>query len=187
LKSTLTCIVAHIDPQIKCKADQAMSELNEIASVLLVGIGATAVLDAWIAAIGRLGVPGLNFAFLGRWFGHLLRGRLVHAAIGRSAPIAGELAWGWVAHYAIGIVFAAVFISWQGIQWMQQPSAWTAVGFGICTVLIPLLVMQPAMGAGFASRRTATPLRNVIRSVANHAVFGLGLYLAALLVAELMR
>ncbi len=38
------------------------------------------------------------------------------------------------------------------------------------------------MGADIASRKTATPLRNCLRSVINHAVFGSGLYLAALVV-----
>jgi hypothetical protein len=42
-----------------------------------------------------------------------------------------------------------------------------------------LFVMQPAMGSGFAGRRTATPFRNCLRSVANHGVFGAGLYVAA--------
>lgn len=40
--------------------------------------------------------------------------------------------------------------------------------------------MQPAMGSGFAARRTATPLKNCLRSLVNHAVFGSGLYLAAM-------
>ena len=43
--------------------------------------------------------------------------------------------------------------------------------------------MQPAMGAGVAASRTAAPLRNVLRSLVNHTVFGAGLYLAARLVA----
>jgi len=41
--------------------------------------------------------------------------------------------------------------------------------------------MQPAMGAGFAASRTPAPMKNRIRSVANHAVFGLGLYLSAVI------
>lgn len=43
----------------------------------------------------------------------------------------------------------------------------------------PLLILQPALGAGVASRRTATPVFNASKSVATHVVFGLGLYLAA--------
>jgi DUF2938 family protein len=175
------------DPLDQVPGNAQMATLHEIGSVLLTGIGATAVLDAWIGVLGRFGVPTLNFAFLGRWVGHLFRGRLAHAAIGRSAPITGERTLGWLAHYVIGVAFAAMLVGWQGMQWLLQPSLGPALELGICTVLAPLLVMQPAMGAGFASSRTATPLRNVIRSVANHCVFGLGLYLAALLAAQVLR
>lgn len=55
---------------------------------------------------------------------------------------------------------------------------------GIGTVVLPLFVMQPAMGAGFASSRTATPVLNVLKSLANHTVFGLGLYATALGIAS---
>jgi hypothetical protein len=51
----------------------------------------------------------------------------------------------------------------------------------------PLFVLQPLLGAGFASSRTATPMKNVLRSIANHAVFGLGLYLLAQLAAQFFR
>ncbi|MNC66300.1 hypothetical protein D3C75_1166860 [compost metagenome] len=53
-------------------------------------------------------------------------------------------------------------------------------------MLIPLFAIQPAMGSGFAAARTPTPLKNCLRSVANHAVFGLGLYLSAVLLAWLL-
>jgi len=35
------------------------------------------------------------------------------------------------------------------------------------------------MGAGFASSKTPTPLRNCLRSLVTHGVFGLGLYVSA--------
>lgn len=162
-----------------------MASLQDIERVLVIGIGATAVLDAWLFLLARMGVPTLNFAFVGRWFGHLLRGRISHVAIARSRPVAGELAWGWIVHYAIGIAFAAIFVGWMGMAWARQPTPASALAFGICTVLVPLFVMQPAMGAGLASSKTATPLKNVLRSVTSHAVFGLGLYLSSLLVKEL--
>jgi len=41
------------------------------------------------------------------------------------------------------------------------------------------------MGAGIASSRTTAPLKNSLRSLANHAVFGLGLYLSAAALAHL--
>lgn len=161
-----------------------MASLQEIGRVLFIGIGATAVLDIWLLVLARVGVPTLNFAFIGRWVGHLFRGKFSHAAIARAPPVPGELAWGWFAHYAIGIVFAGLLVGWQGESWLRHPTPGPAIIFGLCTVLLPLFVMQPAMGAGFASSKTATPIKNVLRSVGNHAVFGLGLYLASLITKE---
>jgi len=164
-----------------------MSSLQDIERILLVGIGATAVLDLWLVLLGRMGVPTLNFAFVGRWVGHMTRGTFVHAGIARSAPVRGELALGWFTHYAIGISFACALLAIQGVSWARQPTLWPCLLLGVCTVLMPLFVMQPAMGAGFASSKTATPVKNVFRSVANHAVFGLGLYLSSLLAAQWLR
>lgn len=156
---------------------------QDIPLTVLIGIGATAVMDAWLVLLQRLGVPTLNFAFVGRWVGHLLRGQFVHASIAKAAPVRGELAWGWVTHYAVGVVFATVLVGLQGTQWLRSPSLLPALAVGICTVAAPLLVMQPAMGSGFAASRTPTPIKNCLRSLANHTVFGLGLYLSARVIA----
>lgn len=164
-----------------------MTSLHTVFLVVLIGTGATAVMDLWLVLLRRLGVPTLNFAFLGRWVAHGMRGRVVHAAIARAAPVRGELAWGWFVHYAVGIAFAAVLVAVQGPAWAQQPTLAPAVALGLATVLLPLFVMQPAMGAGVASSRTPTPLKNVLRSVANHGVFGLGLYLSAAALAPLLH
>ena len=48
-----------------------------------------------------------------------------------------------------------------------------------------MFLLQPLMGAGLASSRTATPWRNRLRSLLNHLVFGLGLYLSAIALAAL--
>lgn len=164
-----------------------MTPLQTLLYIALVGAGATAVMDLWLVLLRRLGVPTLNFAFIGRWAAHGLRGRFVHAAIARAAPVPGELAWGWLVHYAAGIAFAAVLVAVQGTAWTLQPTLAPAVATGLATVLLPLFVMQPAMGAGVASSRTPTPLKNVLRSLANHGVFGLGLYLSAAGVAPALR
>jgi hypothetical protein len=164
-----------------------MTTLQVIERIVLVGVGATAILDAWLGLLARLRVPTLDFAYLGRWVGHLSRGRFFHDAIARSAPVRGELALGWLAHYAIGIAFAALLAGALGTAWMLRPTVAPALAIGVATVIAPLFVMQPAMGAGLASSRTATPVRNVLRSVANHAVFGLGLYACSLLAAQWLR
>ena len=158
-------------------------DIDDAIRVVLVGIGATAAMDAWLLLLKRLHIPTLNFALVGRWVGHLARGRWAHDAIAKASPVAGEQALGWALHYATGVAFAGLLVAVAGTAWMRDPSLLPALGVGIGTVVVPLFVVQPAMGAGIASSRTPTPLKNCLRSVLTHTVFGVGLYLAAALTA----
>lgn len=164
-----------------------MTSIEEIARVVLIGCGATVVMDIWLLFQKRIGVPTLNFAFIGRWVGHLFRGRLAHASIGKASPIANETLLGWVTHYAVGIAFAFLLTGIAGAAWATAPSIGIALLVGICTVAVPLLVMQPAMGLGVASSKTPTPIKNCIRSLINHSVFGLGLFLSACVIEWISR
>lgn len=164
-----------------------MLALKDIAHVVLIGVGATAVMDIWLLFLLRLKVPTTNWALVGRWVGHMPRGKFVHASISKAPPVAGELGLGWLTHYAVGIAYACLLVGIQGTEWSLQPSLLPALAVGVVTVVMPLFAMQPAMGAGFASSRTPTPLKNCVRSVANHAVFGTGLYLAALFIQWISR
>ena len=163
------------------------SYAEPIARVAAIGILATGVMDVWLLLLTRLNVPTLNFAFIGRWVGHLARGRVAHAAIAQAAPVPGELALGWLTHYAVGIAFAGLLIVTQGLDWARSPSLLPALCVGVATVAAPWFVMQPAMGAGIAASKTPTPWRNRVRSLVNHTVFGVGLYLAAAGVAWVLR
>ncbi len=160
---------------------------EHLVRIVLIGVGATAVMDLWLLLLKRLNVPTLNFALLGRWVGHVLRGKWAHDAIAKAAPLRGELALGWATHYAVGVAFAGVLAVLAGSAWTTQPTLLPALCVGIGSVVAPLFVMQPAMGAGFASSKTPAPLRNCLRSVVNHGVFGTGLYLAASVVTALAR
>ena len=144
-----------------------------------VGVGATAVMDAWLLVLQRLGVRTLDFALLGRWVGHMRHGRWRHDPIARSEPVRGETAIGWLTHYAVGMAFAFTLLLATGPEWLRQPRLAPALALGLASVAAPLGVMQPAMGAGLAARRTPTPWANRLRSLVNHTVFGAGLYLAA--------
>lgn len=161
--------------------------IEDITRVACIGIGATAAMDLWLSLLQRLGVPTLDFAFIGRWVGHLGRGRWKHEAIAKAPPIRGELALGWLTHYATGMAFAGVLVGIHGLDWMHDPELLPALAVGMATVVVPWFVMQPAMGAGIASSRTRTPALNCARSLANHTVFGGGLYLAAVAIAWISR
>ena len=164
-----------------------MSEsLEFVLRILLIGIGATLAMDGWALLLRQFGIPSLDLALLGRWIGHLARGRWLHASIAQSASIRGERAIGWLAHYGIGIGFAALLISTAGLAWARSPTLAPALIVGVVTVVAPLFVLQPAMGAGIASSRTPRPLFNSLKSVVTHTVFGLGMYLSAVASAALL-
>lgn len=156
--------------------------MESMLSVMLVGIGATAVTDIWAVVRKRLfGVAPPDFGLVGRWLAHMVRGRFRHDSISATPAIRGERLIGWVAHYVIGISFAAVLVGIWGIEWIRQPSLGPALVVGIVTVAAPYFVMQPGMGAGIAASRAPRPAAARIQSLITHAIFGIGLYAAALL------
>ena len=138
-----------------------MSDTGEFAlRAVLIGTGATMAMDLWALVLRQVGVPSLNLAFLGRWIGHIPRGRWQHESIASVTPVRGELWIGWCAHYAIGIAFATLLLWTCGLEWARSPSVLPALSVGIVTVVAPLFVLQPGMGAGFASRNTPAPVFN---------------------------
>lgn len=153
---------------------------------VVIGAGATAVLDAWSLAQHRLlGAPLPDYGLVGRWLGYMPRGRFRHERIAASAPLRGERAIGWTAHYLIGIAFAVLLLAACGLEWARHPTVLPALAVGVGTVAAPFLLMQPAMGLGLAASRTPNPWAARRRSLVTHAVFGLGLYLAAAAAAGL--
>lgn len=146
----------------------------------LVGAGATAATDIWAIARRRLfGVPLPDFGLVGRWLTHIPRGRLRHLDIRLASPVGGEKLVGWIAHYLIGISFAALLPAFWGTAWLRQPTIGPALLVGVATVAMPFLLMQPGMGAGIAASRTPRPNAARLHSFMTHTVFGLGLYASA--------
>lgn len=156
-------------------------------AALLIGVGATIFMDMWAALQKRLlGVPPLNYALVGRWIGHLWFGRLSHENIAATPAIRGEAAIGWLAHYASGTAFAALLLAVWGIEWVSNPTPSPALLVGVATIAAPFFILQPGMGVGIAARKTPQPTISRLRSLVAHISFGIGLYVAALVVAPLI-
>lgn len=154
---------------------------------LMIGVGATLVVDAWAAVLRRaFGIRSLDWSLAGRWLGHFPRGRFTHANIAAAAPVRGERLLGWCFHYATGIAFASALLVANGAAWARQPTLLPCLGLGLLTVLFPYFVMQPALGAGIAGSKTPNPAQARMRSLATHTVFGVGLYLAAVMAATIL-
>jgi hypothetical protein len=159
-----------------------------LVSALLIGVGATAVMDLWAVARKRLlGIPSLSYGLVGRWLVYLGRGRFRHNPIAASPPVRRDRLIGWTAHYLIGVAFAAVLLAIWGVGWACHPTIGPALIVGIGTVAAPFLLMQPSMGAGIAASRTPHPTTARLQSLVTHAIFGLGLYAAGSMTALLNR
>ena len=158
-----------------------MPELSRsVAGAVLVGIAATLLLDLFALVRQRVfGTPLPDYSMVGRWVGHMARGRFRHPTIVNTPPVRGETVIGWTVHYLAGIAFAGVVFGIWGIGWWRAPTLSPALIVGVGSVAAPFLLMQPGMGAGIAARRTANPVDARLRSLATHFTFGLCLYAAA--------
>ncbi|MEX0733281.1 MAG: DUF2938 domain-containing protein [Steroidobacteraceae bacterium] len=162
-------------------------EAASVLAAVLVGAGATLLLDLWSLFLQRaFKVPFPNLCLLGRWLCHMPKGKFVHASIASAPPKRFECTVGWIAHYAIGAAFALVFVALAPAGWLARPTLLPAMLFGFGTVLIPYLVMQPAYGLGVAASKTPNPTAARLKSLMSHGVFGLGLYASAVAASQVL-
>jgi hypothetical protein len=153
----------------------------------LVGVGATVVIDLWALLLKHgFNIPSLSYCLLGRWLLHMPAGVFRHDSIAAATPKCNECTTGWVAHYLIGTGFALVFVALASGAWLERPTLLPALAFGVVTTLVPFLVMQPALGLGIAASRSAHPSQARMKSLMTHSVFGLGLYIWALILSHFL-
>ena len=157
-----------------------MQEL--ILRTLLMGVLATLSMDI-LGQILKFGfkIPPANWTLIGRWFATLPRGVFFHADITQSPSLPFETAIGWIAHYAIGIFYAAILLVVMGPDWLQAPTFWPALVIGWVTVGAGWFILQPGMGAGWAASKRANKWQIRGLNILAHTIFALGLYAGALL------
>ena len=162
-------------------------EVRHLIGAVLIGLGATLVIDLWALLLKRrFNIPSLSYCLLGRWLLHMPSGTFLHDSIGAATPQRYECPTGWVAHYLIGTTFAVLFVVVAPRDWLTSPTLLPALVFGVVTTLVPYFVMQPALGLGVAASRTPKPNQARLKSLVTHTVFGLGLYLWAVLLSRFL-
>ncbi len=158
--------------------------METIAKAVLVGVGATALMDVWALVLKRtIAFPPPNWALVGRWFAHLPRGKVFHDDIAVAAPIANEHAIGWAAHYAIGVLYAFILLAFTGPGWLAAPTFLPAWILGLVTVGAGWFLLQPGMGAGWMASKRPNAQKIRILNLVAHTVFAVGMYATALLLA----
>ena len=165
-----------------------LHEPRHLIAAAAVGLGATLMIDLWALLLRRgFAIPSLNYCLLGRWLLHMPGGTIVHHSIVAAEPKSHECALGWTAHYLIGAAFALAFVSLASARWLERPTLLPAVAFGAATTLVPYFVMQPSFGLGIAASKTPNPNAARLKSLMTHTVFGVGLYVWAVLLRPVLQ
>ena len=150
--------------------------------VLFIGIGATIFIDLYAFILQRyFNIPSLNYQFVGRWLVGISKGQFVHHKIMQSPSVRFEKYIGWFSHYVIGIIFSTLFIKIVGTHWFISPKLFSALLFGVSTVIFPFFLMQPCLGFGIAASQTPLPSSARLKSLSTHFMFGVGLYFSTIL------
>jgi len=161
-----------------------MPPLRLLVDAILIGVGATVLIDLWALLLRRaFSVRSLDYCLLGRWVLHIPRGVVRHDNIGAAARQSHECAVGWTTHYLIGITFALIFVLLASDGWLARPTLLPALVFGAVTVVVPFFTMQPSFGLGIAASKTPHPNQARVKSLMTHTIFGVGLYLSAALLS----
>jgi hypothetical protein len=160
------------------------SPMRVLADAILIGVGATVLIDLWAMLLRRVfSIRSLDYCLLGRWVLHIPRGIVKHGNITTAARQPHECPVGWTTHYLIGTGFAVVFVLLVSESWLAQPTLLPALAFGVATVVVPFFTMQPSFGLGIAASKTPHPNQARLKSLMTHTVFGVGLYLSAALLS----
>jgi len=147
---------------------------------VFIGILATLTMDILSAGAYRLQVIApLSPRLVGRWFASVARARPLHHDIGQTSPFSHEIAIAVPVHYGIGVTLALLYLLLTSTLGLTARNPIVAVGFGLCSNVLPWLLMFPAMGYGWFGAHGPAGTRLFMSSLITHGFYGMGLWLAA--------
>jgi len=148
---------------------------------VLVGLLATVVMDLGGGLGLLLGIASrsprrMGHELIGRWIGYMFQGKFKHADILQSPPLRGELPFGILIHYLIGVILTLIYFAFLSITQLPS-SALMAIAYGLATTVSPWFLMFPSEGMGWLGRDAPGKAHLARASLFNHAFFGIGLAL----------
>ena len=146
---------------------------------VLIGVGATFTIDCFSFIISLFGNSPRGILFVGRWLAYMPQGKFLHHTIIETPSIANELIIGQIAHYCIGITFAFLLVKMFGEKWLSKPTLHPAFIIAIVTLIIPVFILQPALGFGIAFSNMPQQIHLLTKTVVIHTIYGFGLYFSA--------
>ena len=162
-------------------------DFDSLLLAISVGVGATLILDlVYVVAHRFFDMQTTDWGLVGRWLGYMPSGKFVHQGMSLAEPIPFERTLGWSFHYFIGIGYGlALFFIW-GRAWFGSPTVAEPLLLSIVLLLLPFCIMMPGMGMGIAASKAPNPVRVRLKSIFGHSVFGLGMFVSALVINALL-
>lgn len=151
----------------------------------LVGIGATATVDAITYILSLFTHKGHGIIYIGRWVAYAFNGTFLHATIIETPSVTNEVLIGWLTHYVVGILFAFGLIALFGKKWLAKPGILAAMIVANVTLFFPICILQPAMGFGIAFSKLPQADFLLAKIMLIHAAYGFGLYYTALILNKI--
>jgi len=123
----------------------------------------------------------IDVGMIGRMSAGWARGRFRYRHPGEMEQVAKERLYGYITHYAIGVVLAFTYVlGWDLLVGGPASPAW-ALAYGVATTAASCFLVFPSMGQGVFGRRSPEGIRSPLSSLANHLFYGVGMALAVAL------
>lgn len=114
---------------------------------------------------------------IGRWFLYMFRGKFIHKDIYKTPTLKNEKLWCFISHYLIGILLAGIYLFMELKIPIVREVVWSALVFGIATIIFPWFWLLPSIGLGFMASKSSKRLQIIKTNFINHTNFGLGFFL----------
>ena len=145
---------------------------------LLAGIIATVLFDIYQIALNyAYGINKTKWYLVGRYFIGLKNNKYFREDLTNDSSEKHELIYGYLIHYAIGIIYGFFYIL-INIIFYEEPSILIALVFGFTTILGALCIMMPfAYNLGFFASKSDEKNILIVQGLLAHFVFGTGLFI----------
>ena len=156
--------------------------MDLIVSGIAAGVLGTIVMDLFNHLLARCGMLlKIDVGLIGRMTAGWARGRFSYNDPAEMEPVEQERLLGYLAHYAIGVGLAFIYVlGWALLVGGPASPAW-AVAYGLATTAASHFLVYPSMGLGVCGRRSPQGIKAVLTPLANHLFFGVGMGVAVAL------
>ena len=153
--------------------------MDLIVTGVVAGVLGTLAMDSLNHLFARIGmVSKIDVAMIGRMAVGWARGRLRYRHPDEMEPVANEMLYGYITHYAIGVGLAVTYVlGWDLLVGGPASPVW-ALAYGVATTVASYFFVFPAMGLGVFGWRSPEGIRSPLSSLANHLFFGVGMAVA---------